>query len=322
MRQPLTPPTLDDIRDAAGRIGGLALRTPLIRLNAGDGAAEIYLKPENLQPIGSFKIRPALNVMCAHDPAALAQGVYTASSGNMAQGVAWAARMLGVDARVFVAEGQMSETKRAALDRLGAGITEVTFEQFWKLILDHEMAGEEGVFVHPVASPHVIAGNATIGLEIMADLPDVDTIVVPHGGGGLITGIAAAVRAVRPGVRVLSCECNEATPVAAALAAGHPVDIAPMNNFIAGISVGPVLDEMWPLIRELVDGAVAASVKEITAAIRLLFERNRMVAEGGGAAPVAAALAGRAGGGKIVCVISGGNLDARHMTTILEGGVP
>ncbi len=121
---------------------------------------------------------------------------------------------------------------------------------------------------------------------------------------------------------MLSCECNEATPVAAALAAGHPVDIAPMNNFIAGISVGPVLDEMWPLIRELVDGAVAASVSEIAAAIRLIFERNRMVAEGGGAAPVAAALAGRAGAGKIVCVISGGNLDARHMTTILEGGVP
>ena len=315
-------PSLDDIRAAQQRVAGFALRTPLIRLHIEDAPAEIYLKPENLQPIGSFKIRPACNAMRAVPREALARGVYTASSGNMAQGVAWMARALGVPAKVFAAEGQVAAPKRAALERLGAALQEVPFEEFWSLIVDHTRAGEDGLFIHPVASAEVVAGDGTVGLEIIEDMPDVDTILVPHGGGGLACGISAAVKAVRADVRVISVECDEATPVAAALEAGQPVPTEPMKNFVSGISVGPVLDEMWPLIRDLVDGTAAVGVPDIAAAIRLLFERARLIAEGAGAASVAAALSGQGGTGKVVCVISGGNLDARHLITILEGGVP
>ena len=319
----LHPPTLDEISAAARRIAPYVLRTPLVPLGVDGGPARIFLKPENLQPIGSFKLRPAASALAAVEGDRLEQeGVLTVSSGNMAQGVAWMARRLGVAARVVAARGQVAANKKAALERLGADLREVPFEDFWRLIVDHRLPGLAGYFVHPVANQDVVAGDATVGLEILEDLPDVDTIVVPHGGGGLVSGIASAVKARGSKARVLSCECSLATPVAAALAAGHPVDIAPMKSWIAGISVGPVLADMWPLISALVDGAVAASPQEIAEAVALLMRHNRLLAEGAGAASVAAAMAGRAGGGTVVCVISGGNIDKHHLTAVLQGRTP
>ncbi len=322
MTAQLIQPALDEIRAAAGRIAGFAVRTPLLRLNVEDAPAEIYLKPECLQPVGSFKIRPAGNVISNAAPETLAAGVYTASSGNMAQGVAWAARELGVSARVIVTEGQVSANKLEALERLGAGIRAVSAEEFWRVIIDHGHAREPGLFIHPVAHQDVITGNATMGLEIVEDLPDVDTVVVPYGGGGLSCGIASALKAVRPEIRVLACEIEGGEPLAAALAAGRPVDVPQFVSWVSGIAVGPVLEEMWPLASRLIDGTVAPGLNQIAGAVRLLFERNRLIAEGGGAASVAAALAGLAGGGKIVCVISGGNIDAGVLATILRGGAP
>ena len=314
-------PELESIRAAQDRIRGLALRTPLVRLNTHDAPAEIYLKLENLQPIGSFKIRCAGNAIRAADPAALVDGVYTASSGNMAQGVAWTARMLGIQATVLVPQNA-TPTKLDALRRLGATIIELSPEAWWDVILSHEYGDARGLFIHPVADPEVMAGDGTIGLEIIEDLPDVDTIVIPYGGGGLTTGVASAVRAIKPDTTILAAECEAGAPVAAALAAGGVTEVEHKPSFITGIGSKSTLEEMWPLVSELIDGSVVSTLPEIAATIRLIFERNRVVAEGAGAAPVAAALEGRAGTGKVVCVISGGNIGAEDMATILRGGVP
>lgn len=316
-----TRPHLESIRAAQDRIRGLALRTPLVRLNTNDAPAEIYLKLENLQPIGSFKIRCAGNAMRAASPAALADGVYTASSGNMAQGVAWTARALGIPATVLLPQNA-APTKLDALRRLGATIIELTPAAWWDVILSHEFRDARGLFIHPVADPAVMAGDGTIGLEIVEDLPDVDTIVIPYGGGGLTSGVASAVRTLKPDTTILAAESEAATPVAAALAAGGVTEVEHKHSFVTGIGSKSVLEEMWPLVSELIDGSVVSTLPEIAAAVRLVFERNRVVAEGAGAAPVAAALEGRAGTGKIVCVVSGGNIDGEDMATILSGGVP
>jgi threonine dehydratase len=318
---PLEPPGLEAVRAAADRVKAHVIRTPLIRLNAGSPDNGIYLKLENLQPTGAFKLRPAANVILNAAPELVAEGVYTASSGNMAQGVAYMARALGLTATVLL-PGDAAETKVAALERLGAKIRFPGDEAWWRVLADHGSPDLKGLFVHPVADPDVIAGNATIGLEIFDDLPEVDSVLVPFGGGGLATGIAGALRAAGSKARVLAAESDHCAPLAAALKAGKPVSLPITPCFISGIGVGRVLEEMWPLVRELIDGAVAASTEEIAAAIRLLCERHRIVAEGAGAAPVAAALAGRAGKGKIVCVISGGNLDERYLIDILQGRIP
>lgn len=317
----LTPPALDDIRSAQHRIRDLALRTPLIPLNMEDTPADIYLKMENLQAIGSFKIRPAANAILSVPEEELKDGVYTASSGNMAQGVAYTARRLGIPATVLLPEAA-PEVKVEALRHLGANIKEMNFEDWWRVILDHRHPGEKGHFIHPVSDPRVLAGDATIGLEILEDLPEVDTVLVPYGGGGLSCGIASALRAAESPARVLAAESAHAAPFMAALQAGGPVDIPYPKTFVSGIGNGSVLEEMWPLANELLQGSVVASLDEIAAAIRLMFERHRVIAEGAGAAPVAAALAGRAGCGKIVCVISGGNLGAKHLQEILQGKTP
>jgi threonine dehydratase len=236
----LQPPSLDAIRAASQRLEGLAIRTPLVQLNLDEAPAEIWLKLENLQPIGSFKIRGAGNKLRSVPKAALADGVYTASSGNMAQGVAWTARELGVPATVIVPESA-DKTKLAAVERLGGTAKLVSFERWWQTLVDHGFPGQPGLFVHPVADPAVIAGNGTIGLEILDDLPDVDTVLVPYGGGGLISGIASAIKALKPEVQVLAAESEAAEPVAAALAAGHPVDVPYGPNFITGM-----VPPLWP----------------------------------------------------------------------------
>ena len=315
--QPLEQIPIGQIRAARARISDLALRTPLLRLNVEDAAAEIHLKLENLQPIGSFKIRGATNAMRLASPQMLAEGVYTASAGNMAQGVAYAARRLGVPCRVVVPD-HAPKTKLKAIKRLGAEYIKVPFDQWWQVILTHRFDGLGGLFIHPVSDPAVIAGNGTIGLEILEDLPDVDAIVVPYGGGGLSSGIASAVRAVRPHTKVFAAEVETAAPLAASLAAGEPREVEYVASFVDGIGAKSVLSEMWPLVQTLLDGSLVVSLDETAEAIRLLADRNRVIAEGAGAASVAAALAGKAGAGTVVCVVSGGNIDAATLAAILD----
>lgn len=310
------PPDMEDVRMAADRVRPYVVRTPLLPLNAGPTGREIHIKLENLQPIGAFKVRPAANAIVKGGGKSLAAGVYTASSGNMAQGVAYVARRLGIPATVLLTR-DAAATKVSSLQRLGAKIRTLDDDVWWRVLADRGCAGIPGLFVHPVADPAVVAGNATIGLEILEDFADVDTVLVPFGGGGLSTGIAAALRAAGSNARVFGVESDHCTPLAAALNAGEPVSVPAKPSFVSGIGVGTVLPEMWPLVRELLAGAVVAHEHEIVDSVRLLFERHRIIAEGAGAAPVAAALAGRAGGKRIVCVISGGNLDDRYLLDIL-----
>jgi len=319
--QRLRPATLEEIRSAGTRLRNLAIRTPLVRLNVDDAPAEIYIKMENLQPIGSFKIRPAGSAILNIPKAQVADGVYTASSGNMAQGVAYAAKRLGMTATVLLPENA-AEVKVAALKRLGANIVFMPDKEWWQVISEHGHPDIPGTFIHPVASQDVLAGDGTVGLEIFEDLPEVDTVLVPFGGGGLACGIASAFRELNPDVRVMGSESVHCAPLSAALDAGHPVQLPCPHTFISGIGVGKVLDEMWPLVGQLLRGAVVANVEDIVSAIRILLERHRVIAEGAGAAPVAAALAGKGGTGKVVCIISGGNLDNKYLMDILEGNIP
>jgi threonine dehydratase len=311
---------LAQIEAARERIAGAAIRTPLVRLGA-DAPAEIWLKLECLQPIGSFKIRGASNRMALASRAELAHGVWTASAGNMAQGVAWNARRLGIPCTVVVPEGAPA-TKIAAVERLGGRVVAVPHDEWFDTFRTHTREGIEGLFVHAFSDDAVMAGNGTIGLEILEDLPDVDAVVVPFGGGGLVSGIASALRALRPSAKVYAAEVSTAAPLAASLAKGTPTEIAHTRTFVDGIGGPRVFPEMFALAKELLDGALVSSVEEIARAIRVLAERNRVVAEGAGAAGVAAAMAGKAGKGKVVCVVSGGNIDSATLATILSGGVP
>ena len=313
------PVSLDDIRGARERIVDSVIRTPLVRLNVDD--TEIYLKLENLQPIGSFKLRGAGNAIALADPRELAKGVYTASAGNMAQGVAWHARRLGIPCTVVVPY-HAPETKLAAITRLGAKIIKVPFDDWWQVIVTRRYAGLEGFFVHPVSDPPVMAGNGTIGLEILEDLPDEDTILVPYGGGGLSCGIATAVKALKPDTKVYACEVETSAALAAALSAGAITKIDYKPSFVDGIGSSSVLAEMWPLAQSLLNGSIVMSLAEVADAVRTLAERNRVIAEGAGAAPVAAALAGRGRqdgrNGKVVCVVSGGNIDPEKLARIFR----
>ena len=279
------------------------------------------MKLENLQPIGSFKLRGAGNAMRLVPRERLAGGVYTASAGNMAQGVAWNARRLGVPCTVVVPD-TAPRTKLAAIERLGGKAVKLPFDRWWQVLEDHGYPGIEGLFIHPVSDSAVMAGNGTIGLEILEDLPEVDTVIVPFGGGGLSCGIAAALRALAPAVKVFASEVETAAPFAASLAAGRPVAIPYTPSFVDGIGGKSMLPEMWPLAKSLLAGSLVVSVAETAAAVRLLAERNRVVAEGAGATSVAAAVAGKAGSGKVVCVVSGGNIDPARLAKILNGEVP
>jgi threonine dehydratase len=314
------PVPLGDIIAARERIRGVALRTPLVRFHV-DAPAEIWLKLENLQPIGSFKLRGAANAMARMTPHELAAGVVTASAGNMAQGVAWCARSLGIPCRVIVPD-HAPRAKTDAVERLGGEIIRRPFAEWWEVLMTHDTGGVPGAFIHPVVHNDVIAGNGTIGLEILEDLPDVDTVVVPYGGGGLSCGIASAVKALRPSARVYAAEVETAAPLAASLAAGRPSSVEYIASFVDGIGGRALLADMWPLARAVLDGALVSALGEVAAAIRLLVERARVVAEGAGAAGLAAALAGKAGAGKVVCVVSGGNIDADRLSRILAGEVP
>ena len=319
--QPLGPIAIEEIEAAARRLAVAIVRTPLLRLEVGVDTAEIWLKPECLQPIGSFKLRGAENALAVAGAAALRSGVVTASAGNMAQGVAWGARRRGVPATAVVPQ-QAPATKLAAIERLGGRVVRVPYDAWWRVLETGSVPDLPGLFVHPVCDRAVIAGHGTIGLEILEDLPEVDTVIVPFGGGGLVSGIASALRAKRPKTRVLAAEVESAAPLAASFAAGAPRAIEHQASFVDGIGGKGVLPAMWPLVSSLVAESLVVSLADVASAVRRLVERNRLVAEGAGAAPVAAALSGRAGLGKIVCVVSGGNIDSGPLASILAGRLP
>jgi threonine dehydratase len=317
----LLPPTLDEIRSARDRIAPWVLRTPLVRLEA-DGGPELYVKLENLQPVGSFKIRGAGNAVALADPARLARGVYTASAGNMAQGLAWHARRLRIPCTAVVPD-TAPEAKLSAMARLGADFVKAPFDDWWQVMIDHRYEPlADRYFVHPFADPNVMAGNGTIGLEVLEDLPEADAIVVPYGGGGLSSGIAAAARALRPSIQVFASEVATAAPLSAAMAEGRPIPVDYHPSFVDGIGSKRVFDPIWPVASSLLSGSIVVTLEETAAAVRLLAQRIRVVAEGAGATSVAAALTGRAGAGRVVAVVSGGNIDPEKLGVILGGGSP
>src|SRR2546425_4494014 len=315
------PIPLNLIEEARERIKCTVLRAPLVRLNVDDTPAEIFLKVENLQPTGSFKVRGASNAIALAGPDAKKRGVYTCSAGNMAQALALRARQEKIPCTVIVPDNA-PETKLAAIRRYDAKIIQVSFDEVWNVVVTHHYSPLEGsVFIHPFSDMRMMAGNGTAGLEILEDLPNVDSVVVPFGGGGLSVGIASAIRAKSPRTRVYAVEPETAAPLSASFAAGSAQEIHRIPSFVDGIGGKSVLPEMWERARNLLLPMVV-SLSDITIAVKLLIERNRIVAEGAGAASVAAAMTGKAGLGKIVCIVSGGNIDSSKLGRILAGGIP
>jgi threonine dehydratase len=300
---------LDEIRAARERIGDAVLRTPLVRFDE-----RICLKLENLQPIGSFKLRGALNAARSAPP----QDLVTASAGNMAQGVAWAARENGVRARI-VAPENAPRAKLDAVERLGGEVILVSHEAWWQAMVERRYEGVDGLFVHPVEDELVMAGNGTIGLELGEQLDEFDTVLVPWGGGGLTTGIASAVKQLRPGTRVVTAEPETAAPLASAFRTGEPVEIDFAPSFVDGAGGRALLPTMWPRALELVDEAVAVPLGDVEDAVRLLATHVRVVAEGAGALALAVALKR---GDRCVCIVSGGNIDATVLAGILAKSGP
>jgi threonine dehydratase len=300
------------IRDAAAAVYAAAIRTPLVRLDDSN----VYLKLELLQPIGSFKLRGAFNVIRQLTPNELRDGVWTVSAGNAAQGVAFAARQAGARCSVMVIE-TAPDTKIHAIERLGATIVRATYDECWRTVESHGSDRMTGHFVHPFDDDRFIAGNATAGLEILDDLPDVEAIVAPLGGGGLISGIAAAVRERKPDTRIYAAEPETAAPLAASLAAGAPVYFENWKaSFVDGAGGKSVIPTMWPLLNQL-NGSIVVSLDEVARAMKRVAERAHVIAEGAAGCAVAAALGGKAGSGKIVAVVSGGNIDLSTFASLV-----
>jgi threonine dehydratase len=299
---------------------GAAVRTPLVRVDVPPGSgrvlSELYLKLEVLQPIGSFKIRGAYNVIRQLTADDLRRGVWTVSAGNAAQGVAYAARQVGARCSVMTMD-TAPETKLRAIERLGASIVRKTYDECWRTAETRHSDEMSGYFVHPFDDDRFIAGNGTAGLEILEDLPDVDAIVAPLGGGGLLSGIAAAVRPIRPQTRIFAAEPETAAPLHLSLAAGRPMAFDRWQaSFVDGAGGKSVLPSMWPLLSAL-DGSIVVSLEEVARAMRLVAERARIIAEGAAGCAVAAALSGRAGTGKVVAVVSGGNIDLTKFASLI-----
>jgi len=310
------PITQEQVEEARRNIGGVALRTPLVRCFA-DSPAALWLKLENLQPIGSFKIRGAANVMARTAPELLKRGVLTASAGNMAQGVAFCARQRGVPATI-VAPDTAPATKIRAVERLGGRVILAPFADWWRTFETRSYPGVDATFIHAFDDPDVMAGNGTIALELLEDLPDLDAVVIPWGGGGLSCGIAAVLRRLAPRVRIFAAEVETAAPLAASLAAGEPrtVDYAP--SFVDGIGSKMVFPNMFELARTLLDGSIVVSLDEARRAMKFVAERNRVIVEGAAACAIAAAMSGRAGDGKVVAIVSGGNIDLEKFSQLIS----
>jgi threonine dehydratase len=313
------PITLEEIEQARTRIEGVAIRTPLVRFAIDVPDTEIYLKLEVLQPIGSFKIRGAGSLIGSLSDEQLANGVWTASAGNMAQAVAWFARHRGLPCTAVMPD-TAPDAKISAVERLGGVVIPVTFDEWLEVFTSRTFPGLEGTFVHPFSDRRVMAGNGTIGLEILEDLPGLDSVVIPYGGGGLSCGIASAIRARAPATRIYAAEVASAAPLAPSLSAGAPVEVASTPTFVDGIGAPRVFPEMFELARTLLDGSLVVEPDAAADAVALLATRAHVVAEGAGAVPVAAATAGLAGRGRVVAIVSGGSIDASKLATILAGG--
>jgi len=296
-----------------------------VRLHLESSPAEIWLKLENLQPIGSFKLRGAANAILSAPRSELVRGVVTTSTGNMAQGVAWMARELGVPATIVVPDNA-SQSKLAAVERLGGRIVRIPWDQWWAAVdadEERDLGDVEGYFVHPVRDEPVMAGNGTIGLELAEQLEDIDAVLIPWGGGGLTSGVASALHAVSPRTKVYVCEPETGAPVTAALANdGVPTPVEFTPSFVDGAGSGGLLPDMWERARPLIAGSFPIGLEATAAAVRLLLERGRIVGEGAAGLAVAAAVAGAAGEGRIVCIVSGGNIDSSRLRAILDGRVP
>jgi len=308
--------SLGDFAAAAERVKDHVLRSPLIPFTAA-GEKAIRLKAENLQPLGSFKIRAALNVLSGLSDEALANGVATASAGNFAQGLTLAARLRGIHVTVHVPESAAAN-KRAAITALGGSVVVHSFDDWWRILVGRETGRNDGIFIHPVSEPGVIIGNGTIGLELAEDWAELDTIVVPLGGGGLVTGIASALRAKGHPARIIACEIATAAPLTAARAAGAPVQVDRRPSFVDGIGSTRVLDEMWPLLERLVDDVIVVSVEQAEEAVRALATSNHLVVEGAGAVALAASLSERCRGKNVAAVLSGGNIDPGVFCEIVQ----
>jgi threonine dehydratase len=286
-----------------------------------EAPCEVWLKLECLQPIGSFKLRGATSAIRQSDPASWREGVWTTSAGNMAQGVCWIARQLGVPAAV-VAPEHAPRAKLDAVERLGGRVIPVPYETWWETMEQGTYPGLTGLFVHPVLDERVMAGNGVIGLEVAEQLDAIDAVLVPWGGGGLTTGIASALASVSPATRVIACEPETGAPLAASFAAGEAVSVEYRASFVDGAGSKALLPAMWERARRLVADAVAVPLADVAESVRLLATRAHVVAEGAGALGLAAALAGRGGTGRVVCIVSGGNIDGDRLATILAGDVP
>jgi threonine dehydratase len=329
----LTLPTPTQISEARGRIFPPAVRTPLARFEVFLGGSrtprDVYLKLETAQPIGSFKIRGAANAMARVSDDDLQRGVWTASAGNMAQGVAYVARQRGIACRVVVPD----TAPRAKLDRmlsLGAQVVPVPFATWWQAMLTRTHPGMTGLMIHPFADTNVMAGNATIGLEIAEDAPDLDAVLVPWGGGGLALGIASALKSVSPRTQVYAVEVETAAPLTASLAAARMVTVTRTPTWIDGMGSDRLSDEIWPLVPGMIAGTIVVTVAQVAAVLRLMVNTAGVTPEGAGAATVAAALAGRVNGvagslldaRRVACVVSGGNIDDAVVAKILAGEEP
>ncbi|MGE5245890.1 MAG: threonine ammonia-lyase [Betaproteobacteria bacterium] len=313
------------VRDAASAVYGAAIRTPLIRVDVPPGpdigVRELYLKLEVLQPIASFKIRGAYNVVRQLTPDELRQGVWTVSAGNAAQGVAYAARRAGARCTVMTMD-TTPETKLRAIERLGAAIVRTTYDECWHTVETRKSDRMSGYFVHPFDDDRFIAGNGTAGLEILEDLPDVDAVVAPIGGGGLLAGLAAAIRPLRPQAKIYAAEPETASPLNVSLAAGSPQYFDRWQaSFVDGAGGKSVLPTMWPLLSTL-DGSIVVTLDQVARGMRLVAERARIIAEGAAGCAIAAALSGRAGGGKVVAVVSGGNIDLAKFASLIGACPP
>ena len=311
------PITLDQVNEARRNLDGIALRTPLVKFGY-DAPAEIYLKLENLQPIGSFKIRGAANVM-AHTPREkLERGVLTASAGNMAQGVAFCARRAGVPATI-VSPDTAPKTKIAAAERLGGRVILAPFADWWRTFETRSFPGVDATFIHAFDDLDVMAGNGTIALELIEDLADFDAVVIPWGGGGLSCGIAAVLRQLRPRVKIFAAEVETAAPLSASLAAGSPTTVNYTPSFVDGIGSRTVFPNLFEFAQSLLDGSIVITLEEAARAMGLVAARNRVIAEGASACAVAAAMCGRAGSGRVIAIVSGGNIDLDKFAQLTAG---
>jgi threonine dehydratase len=315
------PVDMTQIDAARARIENLGSFSPLVGCDAAPAGKTIRLKLENLQPIGSFKIRPIGNAVLSRNRADLAAGIYTTSSGNSALGVAWMARRLGIAATAVV-PANAPQAKLEKLRRLGARIDMRANDVWWQAIESGVLEDVSGTYIDAVRDPASLAGDATIGAEILAQWPEVEAILVPFGGGGLACGIACAVRAIKPHVKIIACELSSAHPLQSAIQAGVPTQTAHDAGFVSGIGFGTVLPEMWPLLKSMIDDVITVSLAQVADAIRRLAINNRIVAEGAGAVSVAAALAAQYPQDKVCAVVSGGNIDAEALASILQGRTP